>query len=116
MDYMPTPKQVDFMAHAMCPVVGKVDQQEKRHPVEPSFLQFKEGEVGKENLINSYSEYFKKQTWKLGSYSAAEVGDGIGESIEFAVWKTFYGQLNSYQQEKNRDWKNNGIQIQSNSR
>ena len=59
MNHMSTPEQIDFMTHAMRPVIGEVHQQEKDNPVPPGcIVNGKEGKIAKKYFVNADAKYF----------------------------------------------------------
>src|SRR5690606_22991891 len=60
------PKQVDFMAHSVRPIVGVIHQEHKQYPVPPrGVIQFHQREVLEQELINANPEDLEKQSRKL---------------------------------------------------
>ena len=55
MNYMSSPKEIHLMAHSMCPVVGKVNQEKQREPVEPIAFKLEEAEVAVNEFVSTYS-------------------------------------------------------------
>ena len=53
MNHMSTPKEIDFMTHAMRPVIREVHQQEKQNPIPPGgIVKGKECKIAKKYFVN----------------------------------------------------------------
>lgn len=65
MHHVPTPKQVDFMTHAMGPIVSQVGEQEQYQPIHPGFIPAKKSKVGKKHLVNPNGKDAHKKPGEL---------------------------------------------------
>ena len=103
-DYMSSPEKIYLMTHSMGPVIGKINKENKTCPVPPRrIVGFEEMELFKQELIDTDPEDFEKQSRKLRSNAATDVGDRIWQPVQLLVRKPLHQQFNPDQNEKDRN-------------
>jgi hypothetical protein len=95
MDHMPSPKQIDFVAHSMCPIITEVIEEKQDQESPDSIGDLEKSEFFKQKGINSYRYYFYKDTRNLGHHPTIDVGDGIVHPITRVFMKAQHDQFNT---------------------
>ena len=91
MNHMSTPKEIDFMTHAMRPVIREVHQQEKQNPIPPGgIVKGKECKIAKKYFVNADAKYFQKQAWELRRDGAAHVGYCVWQTIKIFMGESLH--------------------------
>ena len=109
MHHMPSPKQVDFMTHPMRPVIAEINGYEQNNQIVPSWGNLPNSKISKQHMVSSHTQYFEKHARHLLGYAAADIGDGIIESIQPLFTESLYQKFHTYQQKINGDWKYNRV-------
>jgi len=100
------------MAHAVRPVISKVNQQKEQQPIHPRFFPRKECKVSIQHFVNTNGENTHKQPRYLRGNATAQVGNRVGQVVKLPVRKPFHHQFNPDQDEKDWNGQNDRVKIQ----
>src|SRR5688572_29431253 len=98
-----SPKKVHFVAQPMEPVIEEVDADEDADPDQPTVLQIKEAMVRVRPLLSRKDRRAPQDDARLLHDPAAEVGDGVGEAINFHLLPARDRELETDEEKKYRD-------------
>lgn len=110
MYHMTYPKQINLVAHAVGPVITKIDTQIQENQPRPGGWNGKEAVLLVNDAEGCHREYLDEQTRELFKYTTTDVGENITNAVELLPFHPCPHQLSNDEQEEDRYAEDYGIQ------